>query len=170
MGDVAVLDADLYSEAEAARLLRVAPSTLHYWLEGGGQRGRTYPPVIRVEPTGVRAVTWAEFIEAGLLRSYRQDHRVPMAELRAFISYLRAEYQVPYPLAHEQPLVSGKQLVMQAQEQAGLSGDFWLVVDAGGQLMLTPPGEEFLRRVTFTASVATAWRPHDDPASPVRVD
>jgi hypothetical protein len=30
-----ILDRELYSEAEAARLLRLAPSTLHWWLEGG---------------------------------------------------------------------------------------------------------------------------------------
>src|SRR5918995_291687 len=84
-----VLDREMYSEAEAARLLQVAQNTLHYWLEGGRQRGKTYQPVIRVEPRGGRApVTWAEFIEAGFLRQYRQL-RVPMGELRAFIDGLR---------------------------------------------------------------------------------
>ncbi len=34
-----VLDRELYTEAEAARLLRLAPSTLHWWLEGGERRG-----------------------------------------------------------------------------------------------------------------------------------
>ena len=170
MNGSSVLGRDLYSEAEAARLLQVAPSTLHYWLEGGRQRGKTYAPVIRTQPRGERVVTWAEFVEAGLLRTYRRDHQVPMAELRHFIDRLRDEYHVPYPLAHEHPFVTGRQLVYQAQEQAGLSGDFWLVVDAGGQFMLTPPGAEFLRRVTFTDDVAAAWSPHNDLESPVRVD
>jgi hypothetical protein len=77
---VNVLDREMYSETEAARLLRVAKSTLHYWLEGGVRRGRRYSPVIRVEPRESRIVTWAEFIEAGLLRQYRRDHGVPMAD------------------------------------------------------------------------------------------
>jgi DNA-binding transcriptional MerR regulator len=85
----------MFSEAEAARLLRVAQSTLHYWLEGGERRGRTYQPVIRVEPRGTRSVTWAEFIEAGLLRQYRREHGVPMAELRAFIDLLREGTGIP---------------------------------------------------------------------------
>ncbi len=32
---VSILERDLFSEAEAARLLSVAQGTLHYWLEGG---------------------------------------------------------------------------------------------------------------------------------------
>lgn len=78
-----VLDREMFTEAEAARLLRVPQRTLNYWLEGGEVRGRVYRPVIRTEPRGGHAaVTWAEFVEAGLLREYRQTHRVPMGELR----------------------------------------------------------------------------------------
>ncbi len=161
-----VLDREMFAEAEAARLLRVAQSTLHYWLEGGQQRGKTYEPVIRKEPTAKRTVTWAEFVEAGLLRGYRK-HRVPMAELRAFIDELRKDYGVPYPLAHRQPFVSGHRLVLQAQETAGLDADFCLVAYAGGQLILTPPSQSFVERVTWDGDIAAAWRPHDDPRSPV---
>ena len=65
--------------------------TLHYWLEGGTRRGRTYAPVVREQPTGSRAVTWAEFVEAGLLREYRRDLGIPMAELRACSTMWRNE-------------------------------------------------------------------------------
>ena len=170
MSTVAVLDREMYSEAEAARLLRVAPSTLHYWLEGGERRGRTYLPILRVEATGSRSVTWAEFIEAAFLREYRRSHGVPMAELRAFIDLLRDYYDVPYPLAHHQPFVSGRQLVYEAQEGSGLAPEFCLVAAVSGQYVLTSASESFLTRVTWDDDVATAWRPHDDPASPVRVD
>src|SRR5260370_14506594 len=97
---VAILERALYSEGAAARLLRVAPSTLHWWLEG---RTPWYRPVIRREPTGSRVVTWAEFVEAGLLRSYRRDHDVPLKELRDFIDRLRQQFHVPYPLADRPP-------------------------------------------------------------------
>jgi hypothetical protein len=39
--NVSILERELFSEAEAARLLRVAQGTLHYWLEGGTKRGKT---------------------------------------------------------------------------------------------------------------------------------
>jgi hypothetical protein len=37
----------MLSEAEAAHLLRVPQSTLHYWLEGGTRRGKQYMPILR---------------------------------------------------------------------------------------------------------------------------
>lgn len=168
---VHVLDREMYSEAEAARLLRVAQGTLHYWLEGGERRGKQYDPVIREKPTGSRHLTWAEFIEAGLLREYRRAHGVPMAELRAFIDVLRHELGVPYPLAHRQPFVGeGRQLIINAQEKAKLSTDFFLVTWARQQLVLLPASERFVQRVTWADDVATAWRPHDDADSPVTID
>jgi uncharacterized protein (DUF433 family) len=169
---VSVLDREMYTEAEAARLLSVPQSTLDYWLEGGVRRGgRVYRPIIREEPRGDRqAVTWAEFIEAGLLREYRRTHGVPMAELRAFIDIVRHRYHVPYPLAHLRPFVSGRDLLIQAQEEAGLEPDFCLVALVRGQALLTPAADSFVKRVTWHDDVATKWRPHDDPKSPVRID
>ena len=160
----------MYSEAEAARYLRVPQSTLNYWLEGGERRGKIYRPVIRREPRGHRApVTWAEFVEAGLLRSYRRSG-IPMAELRTFIDLLRERYQVPYPLADRRPYVAGRRLVLEAQEQSGLHPDFWLVADVHGQLLLLPPSDTFLQRVTWDGDLAATWRPHEDGASPVQID
>jgi uncharacterized protein (DUF433 family) len=168
MATVSVLDREMYSEAEAARLLRIPPSTLHYWLEGGVRRGRTYKPVLRTEPLGNRpAVTWAEFIEAGLLREYRRTHQVPMAELRAFIDLLRAQFGVPYPLAHHRPYIADRRLLLEAQDTVGLGADFCSV--ASGQLILTPPSQSFVERVTWSDDIAAGWRPHDDPHSPVRM-
>jgi uncharacterized protein (DUF433 family) len=168
---VSILEREIYSETEAARLLRVPPSTLHYWLNGGTKRGKTYAPVIRAEPRDDRVVTWAEFIEAGLLREYRRELRVPMLELRSFIDRLRDGLGIPYPLAHAEPFVGDKQLVWDAQEEAGLAAEFCLVAEVRGQLVLTPPSQSFFSRVSWNADqVAGAWRPANDPDSPVRVD
>jgi uncharacterized protein (DUF433 family) len=163
-----VLDREMFTEAEAARLLRVPQSTLHYWLEGGDRRGKSYKPVIRPEPVGTRVVTWAEFVEAGWLKEYRQ-RSVPMAELRTFIDRLRQDFGVPYPLAHRRPLVSGRQLVLEAQEAAGLRPEYWLVAWASGQLLLTPPSHSFVERIDWDADVAVGYRPDPNPESPVRI-
>lgn len=159
------LEQEVYSEPEAARLLGLAPSTLHYWLQGGERSGNLYQPIIRVQPVDRRYVTWAEFIEAGWLRAYRRN-KVPMRELRSFIETLRDEFQVPYPLAHRQPLVSGKNLVRSAQESSGLSGDWRLVDD---QLMLTYSGHSFVERVTWEGDLAQGWRPDANPNSTVLI-
>ena len=169
--NVSVLDREMFTEAAAARLLTVAQSTLNYWLEGGERHGKVYRPIIRVEPRGDRdVVTWAEFIEAGLLREYRRTHGVPMAELRAFIDLVREKHQVPYPLAHHLPFVSGRELLVEAQDQAGLDADFCLVAMVRGQYLLTPAADSFVQRVTWKDDIATQWRPHDDPNSPVRMN
>ena len=128
-----VLDREMYTEAGAARLLRVAPGTLHYWLEGGTRGKKTYKPVIREEATGSRTVTWAEFVEAGLLRQYRRKHNVPMLELRGFIDRLRERLDVPYPLAHGRPYVGGRQLIFEAQNDAKPGAHFALVAEASGR-------------------------------------
>jgi uncharacterized protein (DUF433 family) len=166
-----VLDSELYSEQEAARLLGLPPSTLHYWLEGGTRRGNVYAPIIRPEPKDRRWVTWAEFIEAGWLSTYRRSKNVPMKELRAFIEVLREEMGVPFPLAHSKPLVSGRELVLRAQEGAKLAPEFQLVLPVGNQLMLSYAGEQFLDRVVWQGDIAAGWKPHnvDSPVS-VRPD
>lgn len=162
-----VLDREMFVEAEAARLLRLPQATLHYWLEGGTRRGKTYEPIIRLEPRGERSVTWAEFVEAALLREYRRTHNVPMRELRAFIDLLRDRYDMPYPLADRRPFVADRQLVLEAQDASGLDANYCLVAVVRGQLILTPPSDAFVERVAWDGDLAAGWRPHDDPNSPV---
>jgi uncharacterized protein (DUF433 family) len=165
---VITLDREMYSETIAARLLRVAPSTLHWWLEGRLPR---YRPVIRPEPSNSRILTWAEFVEAGLLRSYRRDHEVPLRELRDFIDRLRDEFQVPYPLADRRPYVGpGRRLLIDLQDRSSLDPEFCLVALVNGQTVLTAPGEEFFERVEWSGDLPASWRPHEDSASPVRIN
>ena len=92
-----------------------------------------------------------------------------MVELRAFIETLRDEMRVPYPLAHHQPFVSGKKLVVDAQQAANLDPEYYLVAPVGDQIMLTYPGQAFVDRVEWSGDIAASWRPHDDLRSPVRV-
>jgi uncharacterized protein (DUF433 family) len=162
----------MYSEAEAARLLDLSQGTLNYWLEGGERRGVSYAPVIRPAALGNHPpVTWAEFVEAGLLRAYRRDHRVPMHELRAFISLLRDKFGVPYPLADRRPfVVENGGLVFEAQNEAKLAEDWWLVENVNGQFSLLPQAEGFVHRVEWRDGVAAGWHPDDNPLSPVVID
>lgn len=167
---VSVLEREMFTEAATARLLRVPQNTLNYWLEGGEYRGRRYKPVIREHPRGSRVpITWAEFVEAGLLREYRRTHGIALAELRRFIERMRQEFGVPYPLAHQRPFVSGKELLAEVQDESELAADLCLVAVVRGQYVLTPPADSFFKRVTWGGDLATAWRPHNDPQSPVLI-
>ncbi|MFC0533543.1 DUF433 domain-containing protein [Phytohabitans kaempferiae] len=164
-----VLDREMYTEAEAARLLNVAQGTLHYWLEGRTYRGKAYKPVLRAEPTGRRTVTWAEFVEAGLLRQYRRHHKVPMAELRVFIDRMRDELGVPYPLADRRPYAMNRELVLEAQLSSGLDPEFHLVAVISGQLILTAPSQNFYDRVDWEGDQAAGWLPVAEEGSTVRI-
>ncbi len=160
----------MYSEAEAARLLRVHQQTLHYWLEGKKWRGREHAPVIREKPTGKKIVTWAEFVESGLLAQYRRQS-VPLDEVRQFIAILRDKTGVPYPLATARPWVISQRLVIEAQEAAHLPAQYWLYLYApvGDQPVLLPPARDFLDRVKFEGDEAILWRPEGE-RSPVVID
>jgi len=123
-----------------------------------------------LEPSGERSVTWAEFVEAGLLREYRRTHGVALSELRTVIDRLRKEYGSPYPLAHHRPFVGqGRELLLEVQEDAGLDADLCLIAVANNQLLLIPAAESFVQRVEWADDIAVSWRPHDDPLSPVRM-
>lgn len=147
-----MLDRELYDEALAARVLGIAQSTLHYWLEGGMKRGRLYEPVLRPQSTGSKLVTWGESVEARYLREYRRTLRVPLPELRLFINFLREQLQVTYPLAHSRPWVGpGRRLLIEAQERSGLPKELWpaIMEPHSGQAMLLPEAANFLTRVEF---------------------
>lgn len=169
MTDITVLDRPLYSLTEAARILRVPASTLRWWLEGRDD----YPPVIRVSPTGSTEVTWGEFVEAGLLREYR-ERDVPLQRLRPVIDKLREEFDVPYPLAHFKPFIGpGRKLLFEAQKIADLPAGSGLVLALeDGQFVLDGRVAAFLERVEFSDDEAQ-WARRLHPAgkrSPVVID
>ncbi|WFE21617.1 hypothetical protein O7621_28000 [Solwaraspora sp. WMMD937] len=125
--------------------------------------------MLRTEPRGTRSVTWAEFVEAGLLREYRRTHRVPMVELRAFIDLLREDSGCPTHSPTADRTSPARKLVLQAQAEAGLDPEYCLVAAVGNQLLLTPPSAAFVERVTWDGDVAAGWRPDPNPQSPVRI-
>lgn len=158
-----VLERELYSVNEAARLLttpnrKVHPTTLRRWLEGGSRKGVEYAPVLRPEPTGSDSVTWAEFVEAGLLAQFRRS--LSLQRLRPLIVALRREFGVPYPLAHFRPLIDpgSKQVVLDLQRELGTPKSLWLVLQPrsgrgsveGFQSMIWSPAvEAHLQTVHF---------------------
>ncbi|MFD2419365.1 MerR family transcriptional regulator [Amycolatopsis pigmentata] len=79
---VTVLDQEMYTEAEAARLLAVSPSTLNYWLEGGERRGKLYEPIVRETN-----VLW-EQVDAGVsIDEVAVDFGISPRDVRWAVSY-----------------------------------------------------------------------------------
>jgi uncharacterized protein (DUF433 family) len=170
MAKVSTLDRQMYSNAEAARLLDLPPATLRWWLEGARRGDVDYLPVIRPERTGAD-VTWGEFVEAGLLRGYRQKN-VPLQRMRPFIAEMRERTGMPYPLAHCRPLIdhAARKLVYEIQHEVDLPSSMYLVEFEGGQMELAPVASQFLDRVDFDASGAAQRYWPAGKLSPVAID
>lgn len=149
--NLSLLARPVMSAREAARQLRIPPSTVIYWLEGGTRRGKWYAPILRDEATGITDMTWGEIVEARYLRAYRQRHDVPMQQLRPFIRAMRNEFRVPYPLAHFKPFIGeGKRLVADIQERLNIPLELRIVYEVTtGQRILDPRVVDFLDRVDF---------------------
>jgi uncharacterized protein (DUF433 family) len=150
-----ILERELYSVREAARLLRLPPAKLRRWLDGAKVGGRPYAPVIREAPTGSDVVTWAEFVEAGFLREYR-DRRVSLQHMRPMIDAMRRDFRVRYPLAHFKPAIdkASRQLVLEAQDDVKLDKPLWLVRRVGKddghwQTQWAEPMRQFLDKVDY---------------------
>ncbi|WP_163540896.1 DUF433 domain-containing protein [Occultella kanbiaonis] len=77
---------------------------------------------------------------------------------------------MPYALATFALWSTKKNLVIDAQERAGLPKEYWLYSPVGDRPLLLPPGKGFLASAEFDADVAVRWRPGVDPESPVVVD
>jgi hypothetical protein len=158
---VPLLTMRLCSYREAARTLRMPPSTLWWWLEG--REEESYEPVLRSAPTGSNVMT-CEFVEAAYLREYRR-RSVPLRRLRLFVEALRDELRLPHPLATKQPFIAAEhRLVLELEERVELAGELRAVVvdPTDGQLVLSYPAEAFLEKVEFAevgAMPALRWFP-----------
>src|SRR5258708_22974573 len=103
--------------AQVDRLLGLNPSTARRWIDGYQRGGTSYPPVVRIDPTGDEIVTFGEFVETRLLAEYR-DAGVPLVRMRPAVDRLREEFHPKYPLAHPRPYpdLPGRSPVLKMQQ------------------------------------------------------
>lgn len=150
MDSYELLDRPIYGIGQVDRLLALTSGTARRWIEGYTRAQRSYPPVVRIEPTGEEIVTWGEFVETRLLAEYR-DAGVPIVRMRPAVEKLRERFATRYPLAHARPFldVAGRELVLRAQEDVNLEPALRLVVVRNSQVILTAPAERFSSSVDY---------------------
>jgi uncharacterized protein (DUF433 family) len=151
----------VYGMAEVDGLCGLTSGTARRWIDGYNRAARSYPPVVRVEPTGSELVTWGEFVETRLLAQFR-GKGVPMHHLRPVVDDLRRELNVDYPLAVAQQWldVAGRELVQRIQDDENLPAGLRLVRIRDGQMALSLEVEAF---------VATTEIADDDLRSVIRL-
>ena len=167
MSAVTTLERDVYGVGQASALLGLRHDKVRGWLDGYERSGVKYPPVIREVSTGGDLVTWGEFVELGYLREYRR--RVSLQHIRPVMVRLREEFGVRYPLAHAQPLIYDRQLVLRIQEETLLDPSLAIVIRSGQGLILAREVEAYLQKVEFADDVVARIRPAGK-TSPVVID
>ncbi len=142
-------DSAAYTLAEAARYLRLPAATLRSWVlgrqyptaEGSGE----FPPLIRPASRQPPLLSFANLIEAHVLRSLRTEHGVPVKALRSALAYAEKSLGVDRLLLRpELRADAGKIFLDRYGELIELS--------ASGQLTMRRLFAEHLKRVEWDSS------------------
>lgn len=165
---VNLLDRVTHTMVSTDRLLGLSVGTARRWIDGYTRKGVSYPPVIRITPTGDDSVTWGEFVECRMLSGYR-IRGVPMHRMRPAIELLRERLDTQYPLATSKPYVAAKELVLRAQVESGLDKKLYLVVVRNDQLVLNDPAHSFYEDIEWSDEIAQRIAPLGT-ANVVRID
>jgi uncharacterized protein (DUF433 family) len=135
MSVTSMLDREVYVYAEVDRLIGLRGGTARRWINGYERAGKVYDPILRVAPREGPWVTWGEFVEARMLREYRDINKIPTPRLRAAIDELRRTFDYKYPLAYLRPYLSVHQRDLTITgDDIGLS-DQEVVVRTGQRLL-----------------------------------
>lgn len=135
-----------YALAEAARYLRLAPATLRSWV-----LGRPYPtakgtgrfqPLIHPPSRQPIVLSFANLIEAHVLRSLRTDHGVPLKAVRDALRFAEQKLRVDRLLLRKELCTNGGQLFLDRYGQL-------INLSASGQLAMRRMFDQHLMRVEW---------------------
>jgi uncharacterized protein (DUF433 family) len=116
-GGVALSELPLYSVTDAARVLKVAVSTLRSWVAG-----KSYPvshgekfaqPVIHLGPQSGGLLSFSNLVEAHLLATIRRRYGVALQQVRPALDYVERTLNVTRPLLSQQFKTDGKSLFVE---------------------------------------------------------
>lgn len=139
-------DQPAYTIAEAARYLKVAPTTLRSWVAG-----RSYPkragkahsaPLIRPASAAPPLLSFWNLIEAHVLRSLRTEHDVSMDALRTAIAYAQQSQQIERLLLSKELRTDAGRLLLDRYGEL-------IELSASGQIAMRRMFNEHLARVDW---------------------
>lgn len=99
-------DVPTYGVVEAARYMRLPPTTLRQWVTGSSR-------VIRLAPGRPPLLSFWNLIEAYVLGGLRRRHRVPLQRVRKALRYVERELDTPRPLIEQQFMTDGLDLFVE---------------------------------------------------------
>lgn len=116
--------------------MHVPTSTLRSWFLG--QKG--FKPVLQLSDPDERALSFVNVTEAFVLAAIRRKHKVDMHRARAAVEYLRKLYGDPHPLARQEMLTDGTQLLVRKLRELVSASE-------GGQLVAEELVQAHLQRI-----------------------
>lgn len=137
-----------YRLQEAARIVRLPPSTLRLW--ASGEEGRK--PLFKPASPEPLLLSFSNVVEAFVLAAMRRVHNVSMQRVRKALRYVGSELGYARPLVHARFRTDGVSLFVQ---DAGKLLD----VSAEGQAVLRDVLEESLARIDWERDLAVRLYP-----------
>jgi uncharacterized protein (DUF433 family) len=142
-------DSSAYTLAEAARYLRLPAATLRSWVlgrqyptaEGSGE----FPPLMRPASRRPPLLSFANLIEAHVLRSLRTEHGVPVKALRSALGYAEKELGIDRLLLRPELRTDAGKVFLERYGKL-------IELSASGQLAMRRLFDEHLKRVEWDSS------------------
>lgn len=147
-------NAPLYTLAEGARIVGVAPSTLQNWARGytyKGVDGIQHPQEALVTTTGAgrgRVLPFVGLAESYVLMAFREAG-VPMQRIRPALKRLESDLDLHTALASEQLMTDGAEVLWDFGKQEDPVLGNQLVVVRNGQAVFREVVQQFLSTITY---------------------
>jgi uncharacterized protein (DUF433 family) len=142
-------DTAAYTLAEAARYLRLPSATLRSWMLGRdyptSQGGGKFPPLIRPASKHPPLLSFANLIEAHVLRSLRTEHGVPVKALRDALGYAQRTLGIERLLLRPELRANAGTVFLDRYGEL-------IDLSASGQLAMRQLFNEHLKRIDWDAS------------------
>ena len=137
--DVSTLGA--YTFADAAHYVRVPVATVRAWFLGTKTGWETFQPVLQLDDSGHRMLSFRNLVELHVLNSIRKRHRVTLYRVRTAIAILSDVWKSEHPLAEQDILTDAYELF------ARVSGLLTNVSDYDKQILLDKVLRAALQRI-----------------------
>jgi uncharacterized protein (DUF433 family)/DNA-binding transcriptional MerR regulator len=115
-GDRDPIDLPAYSVQEAARLVRVSPSTVRAWALGQpyktAGKQKLFRPVIAIADRERRFLSFTNLVELHVLVAIRRQYGVSLQNVRRAVDFMHKHLPGTHPLASQRMLTDGKDLLV----------------------------------------------------------
>lgn len=142
--DDSIFDAPSYGASEAARLLKLKPSTVRAWCFGQPYKDRSGSPrnfaQVIVPDRAARLLSFANLCELHILGAITRTYRIPLQRVRPALAYVRKELDLRRPLLASEFRTNGLDLFLDHAGQL-------VSVSRGGQTAMRGEFERALDRI-----------------------